>query len=91
MLRGVAAVPAGPLLQARVSARSYLYGKSSLLCFELETSLKPEDRLNLQLFTGGATEPFVGRVHALRSKLLPLGSSLASQLSDLEPVAAAGP
>ncbi len=89
VLRGPAAAPAGPPLQARVHARSYFYGKRSLLCFELDASLGSEDRVQLQLFNGGDAEPFVGRLHSLRSKLLPLGSGLASQLSDLEPVAGA--
>jgi hypothetical protein len=91
VLRGKTLAAPPPPPQARVHARSYFYGKRSLLCFELPISLEPEDRLQLQLFNGGGAEPFVGRVHALRSRLLPLGSGLPSQLSDLEPNVAAGP
>jgi len=91
VLRGPAAAPAAPPQQSRVHARSCFYGKRSLLCFELEISLEPDDRLQLQLFNGGGAEPFVGRVHSLRSKLLRRGSGLASQLNDLEPVAVARP
>jgi len=88
VLRGAEAVPAGPPLEARVHARSFLYGKRSQLCFELNADMQPEDRLKINLFNGGSAEPFVGRVHSLRWKVVQSGSGFASQLNDLHPALA---
>jgi hypothetical protein len=67
----------------RVFPRSQLYGKTSMVCLEVDGGLLADDSIEIRLFNGPVTAPVNASIHGFGCTVVDGPSGLAAQLGDL--------